>query len=115
MANDVIYLHLLRITKLRLWSSLLAGDGDLNKKRTSILHLPSSSSRDVCVLVVEERKVVGNVFRNSGFRSFMLVALGTGGTRPGTREKKRTGVGHRSPKSLHMVQEEHLENLTKQS
>lgn len=41
------------------------------------------------VLVVEECKVVGNVLGSTGLFSLMLVALGTGGTRPGTEEKRR--------------------------
>lgn len=40
------------------------------------------------VLVVEECKVVGNVLGSTGFFSFILVALGAGGTRPGTGEKR---------------------------
>lgn len=72
---------------------------------TEPTYLPSTSSRDVRVRVVEERKVVGSVLVSTGFLSLMLVALGAGGSRPGTGEKKKTGVGHRSPTSLHMVPE----------
>ena len=67
--------------------------------------LPSTSSRDVRVPVVEECKVVGRVLVSTGFLSFTLVTLGAGGTSPGAGEKKRTGVDHWSPKSLHMVRE----------
>lgn len=40
------------------------------------------------VQVVEERKVVGSVLGSTGLLSLRLVALGAGGTRPGTGEKK---------------------------
>lgn len=63
------------------------------------------SSRDVRVRVVEERKVVGSVLGSTGLLSLVLVALGAGGTRPGTGEKTRAGVDHWSPTYLHMVQE----------
>lgn len=57
------------------------------------------------VRVVEERKVVGSVLVSTGLLPLMLVALGGGGTRPGTGEKKKTGVGRWSPRALHKDQE----------
>lgn len=54
------------------------------------------------VLVVEERRVVGNVLGSTGLFSLMLVALGAGGTRPGTEEKRRLQW---TVRNLSMVQE----------
>ena len=72
---------------------------------TKCTYLPSTSSRDVRVRGVEERRVVGNVVGSTGLLSLILVALGAGGTRPGTGEKTRAGVDHWSPKYLPVVRE----------
>lgn len=61
------------------------------------------------VLVVEERRVVGNVLGSTGLFSLMLVALGAGGTRPGTEEKRRLQW---TVRNLSMVQGEQLQVLT---
>ena len=81
------------------------------QSHTKCTYLPSTSSRDVRVRVVEERRVVGIVLGTTGLLSLMLVALGAGGTRPGTGEKTRAGVDHWSPKYLPVLQE----NLTEHS
>lgn len=79
--------------------------GDLNPDPQSCIdptYLPSAPSREVRVLVVEECKVVGSVLGSTGFFSFMLVALGAGGTRPGTGEKRGLKWAARN---LYIVQE----------